>query len=210
MTKKDISCNSHDASHLQLLWYFVALPSVLSSGPRQPFENFPCDSKLWLDAAGLVKKNTEFILRSAANELRFGEVFSSCDWAWTSNRVEIRQRGADFSERCIVNVSSLSELTCNESQKVTTFHVACIQLQYFLAVLHGIVPVHEFDLCLGSVVVCSHSRCNGNAPVIEGQNESRLLLMLTLMGKNVMARQIERASHLNKSKREIMGNSLGK
>lgn len=194
MTKKDISCNSHDASHLQLLWYFVALPSVLSSGPRQPFENFPCDSKLWLDAAGLVKKNTEFILHSAANELRFGEVFSSCD----------------FSERCIVNVSSPSELTCNESQKVTTFHVACIQLQYFLAVLHGIVPVHEFDLCLGSVVVCSHSRCNGNAPVIEGQNESRLLLLLTLMGKNVMARQIERASHLNKNKREIMGNSLGK
>lgn len=55
-------------------------------------------------------------------------------------------------------------------EKVITFHIASIQLQYFLAVLQGIMPVHEFDLCLGSVIVCSHSRYNGQAPVIQSQN----------------------------------------
>lgn len=59
--KKDIDSSSHDFSNLQLLWYFVALPSVLPSGPQQPFEHFPCDNTLWLDAAVLIKKSTEFI-----------------------------------------------------------------------------------------------------------------------------------------------------
>lgn len=77
-------------------------------------------------------------------------------------------------------------------EKVTTFHVAYIQLQYLLAVLQGIMPVHEFDLCLGPVIVCSHSRDNGKAPVIESQNESRVLLMLEIIGRLNRAREIAR------------------
>lgn len=74
----------------------------------------------------------------------------------------------------------ISQFSCNNVslwkwKKVATFHIAFIQLQYSLAVLHGIMPVLEFDLCLGSVVVRSHRWYNGKAPVIEDHNETRPL-----------------------------------
>lgn len=55
------------------------------------------------------------------------------------------------------------------AKKESTFHIAWFQLEYLLAVSHGIVPVLEIDFCLGSVVVCNHSWYNGKAPVMEGQ-----------------------------------------
>lgn len=61
-TKKISAVKSRNGSHLQLLEGFVALPSVLPSGPPQPFGIFPCDDKLWLVAAGLIKKHTKLII----------------------------------------------------------------------------------------------------------------------------------------------------
>lgn len=73
---------------------------------------------------------------------------------------------------------------CYCGKKDSTFHIAWFQSKYPLAVSHGTVPVLEVDLCLGSVVACSHSWYNGEAPLMEGQKQIRPLFM-RLMDKHL-------------------------